>query len=191
MVGVVASVVLVLGLTAVGVYLLTRDSEPAATNAAQYGAPPDRCTLLDPTQVQSWAGTPKSTEPEKSSFPANLGGDVDGCSHDFTLETINTVKAFVGTDGHAKERHDYTVEAFKVVPSMVTKPISGLGTAATGYTQQGNDKRRIQAGLVLHDNNLYLELRFLAGGTKTWNGEEVQSHLVDVARAIMAKVPKA
>ena len=36
-----------------------------------------------------------------------------------------------------------------------------------------------------------LELRFIAGGTKAWVPAEVETHLVEIARSILAKVPKS
>jgi hypothetical protein len=190
---VIAAVMLVLAGGGVTVYLLANDAGPATTAgaAARYAEPPDRCTLLDAALVESWAGKPVSSEPEATRFPAEAGGAVDGCAFDLQQENVNTFKVFAGVDGDPKGRYATTQEAYKMIYKAVSRPVSGLGAEATTYAQQGGDTRRIQAGLVLYHDNLFLEVRFLAGGTEPWNPDEVQGHLADVARGIMGKLPKS
>jgi hypothetical protein len=191
--GGILALVLVLGLGCVGVYLLTDgDAEPTATktnSSKQYGAPPDPCALLDDSMVEGWAGKLKSSKPEKAVYPAELGGDVDGCRYELQLGVVTSLQLFVSANGHAKEKYDRRVEGYKHGSSVV-RSIPGLGAAATGYSEHGsNDKSLIYAGLTTYDNNLHLEIRFVGGGSKPWSADEVERNLVGVARAVTAKVP--
>ncbi len=191
--GGIVALVLVLCLGGVSVYLMTDgDAKPTATasdSSKQYGAPPDPCTLLDDSMVEGWAGKLKSSKPEKATYPADLGGDVDGCRYDLQVGVVTSLQLFVSANGHAKEKYDRRVDGYKHGSSVV-RSIPGLGAAATGYTEYGsNDKKQIYAGLTTYDNNLHLEIRFVGGGNKPWIADEVERNLVGVARAVTAKVP--
>lgn len=196
--GGILALVLVLGLGCVSVFLLTDgDAKPTATATAtaaknsskQYGPPPDPCTLLDDSMVEGWAGKLKSSKPEKSTYPDDLGGDVDGCRYELQVGVTTSLQLFVSADGHAKEKYDRTVDTYQG-GSLVVRSIPGLGAAATGYTEYGSkDKSLIYAGLTTYDNNLHLEIRFVGGGSKPWSADEVERNLVGVARAVTAKVP--
>jgi len=189
-------VVGVLGLCCVGgtgVYFLGSRAKPASTTAAaakKYGTLPDPCTLLAASMVESWAGAVFPGAPDDHALSGDANGKVGGCAYDLRADSVNTFVLHVATDGDATARYDSTVKAFKVF-SHTTSPVTGLGAAATSYANQGAETRQIQAGVTLRDGNLYLEIHFQAGGTKPWDPAEVGRHMVDVARAITAEVPKA
>jgi hypothetical protein len=194
--GVIAAVVLVLCVGGVAVVLFAsdgaKDKKPTTASNNRYNNPPDRCTLLDASMVDGWAGTTQYNSADKSSFPDNLGGSVDGCSFVQRLAELNTLSIYVATDGHAAGRYDYTLKAYKAFnQAFVIKPVAGLGSAASSLVFQQAEKRKIQASVFLQDGTLFLEVRFNAGGTEPWNPDEVVGHLTDVSRAILAKLRQA
>ncbi|MER7007350.1 hypothetical protein ABT297_30505 [Dactylosporangium sp. NPDC000555] len=51
--------------------------------------------------------------------------------------------------------------------------------------------KRIEAILVCFDQNLYVEVRFTAGGTEPWDSAAMKTNMTALAKAMMTKVPKA
>ena len=52
------------------------------------------------------------------------------------------------------------------------------------------ENQRIESNLALLDRDLYIEVRFMGGGTKAWDAADMRDRLTKVARAAMTKLAK-
>ena len=76
------------------------------------------------------------------------------------------------------------------VPSFVSEPVGGLGTKAMYAVRLSAENQRIESTLGLVDADLYLEVRFMGGGSKPWDGADMRERLTKIARATMTKLAK-
>jgi hypothetical protein len=193
--GIVVGVVVVL-LCGIGIVavLASGDSprpRAAAGNPAPangYVQPPDLCALADPVPFN--AGTPSEGRVEKEDAGSF---SLSGCVMDLQAsDANNTLKVFAAVDGNARARHDQFQRAWDsgLVSGFKDEQIAGLGTKALYVVRQTAQNRRIEAVLGLYEANLYLEVRFIAGGSKEWDAALVKQRVLDAGRHAMSKVPR-
>ena len=159
---------------------------PAAKTG--YAAPADICALPDLSVLGENAGKPGEGYAENES----IRFETKGCAFDLVGDSINTVKLFVAVGDDAADRFAFAEEAMNAIPdAFKLEPLSGLGTKAFYAVQLSAEDRRINATIAVHDANLFIEARLIAGGTQAWNANDVRDRMTKLARGVMAKVPKA
>ncbi|HWB79411.1 MAG TPA: hypothetical protein VG755_30825 [Nannocystaceae bacterium] len=156
-----------------------------APAAAAYAAPASPCGLADLAPLD--AGTPNDGSVERE------GTDlvIPVCTYDLSGETINTFKLLVAVDDKADARYTQTEEVFASMGlGFVSEPVSSLGSKALYAVRLTAENQRIESTLALVDRDLYLELRFMGGGTKPWDAAAMRERMTKVATAAMTKLRK-
>ena len=186
-----AVVVLLCGIGIVAVLASGGSPSPRAAGnpapAAGYRQPSDLCALADPLPFN--AGTPSEGRVEKEDAGSF---SLSGCVMDLKAsDANNTFKVFAAVDGNARARHDQFQRAWDsgLVSGFKDEQIAGLGTKALYVVRQTAQNRRIEAFVGLYEANLYLEVRFIAGGSKEWDAALVRQRVLAAARHALGKVP--
>jgi hypothetical protein len=166
-----------------------RTSASSAAPAGTYSVPADVCALADATLLPPEAGEAG----EGSAIKEDTRYTLTGCSFDLQGEdAINAFKLFVVVDDLAPARFTESSNMWlgNTIPGYVGERVSGLGTAAVYAARRSAEKRRIETVLAVHHDNLYVEARFMGGGSKEWDAAGVKDGLVAVVRTAMRKVPR-
>jgi hypothetical protein len=164
---------------------------PAPAAARSYAQPPNVCTVADASLLGAEAGKPNEgyVEKEDTKFAMN------GCIIDMVApDAINTLKLFVAVDGDAAARYAQSDELWNgqfKPPGYVQESIAELGTKAVYAVRLTAENRRIEQALALYDGNLYIEARFMGGGSKEWDATAMRERVLTLVRDAMGKVPRA
>lgn len=167
------------------------ETEPApdakTSAAAAYAAPASPCGVADLAPLGPDAGKPGDGSVESE------GTDlvIPVCSYDLAADAINTFKLLVAVDDKAQARYQQTEEVFASMGlGFVTEPVAGLGTKALYAVRLTAENQRIESTLALVDRDLYLELRFMGGGSKPWDGADMRDRLTKIAGGALTKLTK-
>jgi hypothetical protein len=164
------------------------DKKTAATAAAStYKQPGDPCALGDLKLLGPRVGEGKGESTQETGDLPLTGCDYFLAADDGAQE----VKAFAAADDKTAARYD---QAWKLYPNMTGfsgEKVGGCGAQAFFTKRLSYGDKRIEAQLVCSQDNLYVEVRFNAGGNEPWDAAAMRGNLVAFANAMIAATPKA
>ncbi len=166
----------------------TPETKSAPDAAAKgYAAPATPCGIADLSLLGPDVGTANEGTVETEGIDTKL----TGCTYDLSGETINTFKLLVNVGADAETRFALSEQVWSQgIPGFVSEPVTGLGAKAIYAVRLTAENQRIESTLAMIDGELYLEARFMGGGTKAWDGADMRERLTKVARAAMTKLAK-
>ncbi|MEV6923407.1 hypothetical protein AB0M46_02675 [Dactylosporangium sp. NPDC051485] len=162
----------------------TRAANPAAGG---YKQPTDPCALADPSLLGPRVGT-GAGEPveEKTRFTLN------GCEYFLAAaDGAQGLKAFANVDGDTAARYNESAEVYPKISGFDDEKVTGCGSLGFYTRRLSAGDKRIEAILVCVDQNLYVEVRFTAGGTEPWDSDAMKTNMAALVNGMMTKVPKA
>ncbi|MER7274837.1 hypothetical protein ABT369_10300 [Dactylosporangium sp. NPDC000244] len=169
----------------------TNSASPAATRAANpgggYKQPTDRCALADPSLLGPRAGT-GAGEPleEKTKYTLN------GCEYSLSAaDGVQTLKVFANVDDDTAARYQESSDAYPKISGFNDEKVTGCGSQGFYSRRLSAGDKRIEAVLVCVEQNLYVEVRFNAGGTAPWDSDAMKTNMTALVKGVMAKTPKA
>ncbi|MFG2042882.1 hypothetical protein [Dactylosporangium sp. NPDC048998] len=169
----------------------TNPATPAATQAANpaggYKQPTDPCALADPSLLGPRVGT-GTGEPveEKTRYTLN------GCEYFLSAaDGAQGLKTFANVDGDTAARYKESAEVYPKISGFDDEKVTGCGSQGFYTRRLSAGDKRIEAILVCVDQNLYVEVRFTAGGTEPWDSDAMKTNMAALAKGMMAKIPKA
>ena len=151
-----------------------------------YTAPATPCGIADLALLGFDVGKSIDESVETEGIDTKL----TGCTYMLQAEGINTFKLLVnvGDDAAARFGQSEGVWTGDFNSGFAAEPVAGLGTKAIYALRLSAENRRIETILSMHEQNLYLEVRFSGGGTKAWDGADMRERLTKVARDAMGKL---
>ncbi|MGI5238309.1 hypothetical protein [Dactylosporangium sp. CA-139066] len=159
---------------------------PAAGAAAKYKQPGDPCALGDLKLLGPRTGDGKG-EPteEKGDLP------LPGCDYYLAAaDGAQEVKAFAVADDKTAARFKQASDLYPGIAGFSGDKVSGCGAQAFFAKRLSYGDKRIEALLVCSEANLYVEVRFNAGGNEPWNADTMRTNMVAFAGAMIGAVPK-
>ncbi|WP_433074198.1 hypothetical protein ACQP1P_26945 [Dactylosporangium sp. CA-052675] len=169
----------------------TNSASPAATRAAEpaggYKQPTDRCALADPSLLGPRAGT-GTGEPleEKTRYTLN------GCEYSLSAaDGFQELKVFANVDGDTAARYKESADTYPKISGFDDEKVTGCGSQGFYARRLSSGDKRIEAVIVCVEQNLYVEVRFNAGGTEPWDSGAMKTNMTALVKGVMAKTPKA
>jgi hypothetical protein len=162
-------------------------SQAAPARKAAYKQPADPCALADLTVLGPRVGEGKG-EPseEKTKFT------LTGCEYFLAAgDGAQEVKAFANADGDTAARYQESAGIYPKISGFDDQKVSGCGSQAFFTKRLSYGDKRVEAILVCTDQNLYVEVRFNAGGNQAWDAAALQQNMVKLVNGMIAKVPQA
>ncbi|GAA2340164.1 hypothetical protein [Dactylosporangium salmoneum] len=171
---------------------VTNSATPAAAGAATpaaggYKQPTDPCALADPSLLgpRAGTGTGEAVE-EKTRYTLN------GCDYFLSAaDGAQGLKVFANVDGDTAARYKESADVYPKVSGFNNEKLSGCGSQGFYTRRLSAGDKRIEAVLVCVEQNLYVEVRFTAGGTEPWDSDAMKSNMAALVKGMMTKVPKA
>ncbi|MEV8512571.1 hypothetical protein [Dactylosporangium sp. NPDC051484] len=169
----------------------TQAATPAATRAGNpaggYKQPTDLCALADPSLLGPRVGT-GTAEPveEKTRYTLN------GCEYFLSAaDGAQGLKTFANVDGDTAARYKESAEVYPKIAGFDDEKVTGCGSQGFYIRRLSAGDKRIEATLVCTDQNLYVEVRFTAGGNEPWDSDAMKTNMVALVKGMLTKVPKA
>ncbi|GGM41105.1 hypothetical protein ACFFX1_18270 [Dactylosporangium sucinum] len=162
----------------------------AATAKAQgggYRQPSDPCSLADLKVLgpRVGAGKGEATE-EKTRFT------LTGCEYFLAAaDGAQEVKAFANVDGDTAARYKESADVYPKITGFSQDKVTGCGAQGFFTKRLSSGDQRLEAILVCTDQNLYVEVRFNAGGKEAWDAAAMRANMVKLVNGMIANVPKA
>ncbi|WP_238006862.1 hypothetical protein KZZ52_24775 [Dactylosporangium sp. AC04546] len=152
-----------------------------------YQQPADPCALADlkvlGPRVGEGSGEP--TE-EKTRFT------LTGCEYFLAAaDGAQELKAFANVDGDTAARYKESAEVYPKITGFSQDKVTGCGSQGFFTKRLSSGDQRLEAVLVCTDRNLYVEVRFNAGGKEAWDAAAMRANMVKLVNGMIAHVPSA
>ncbi|MET7403335.1 hypothetical protein ABZS66_58665 [Dactylosporangium sp. NPDC005572] len=168
-----------------------RSSAPAVKETGNAGSgyqqPADPCALADVKVLGPRVGEGKG-EPteEKTRFT------LTGCEYFLAADDgAQELKAFANVDGDTAARYKESAGVYPKITGFSEDKVTGCGSQGFFTKRLSSGDQRIEAILVCTDRNLYVEVRFNAGGKEAWDAAAVRGNMVKLVNGMIAHVPGA
>ena len=157
---------------------------PALPAGPGYQQPADRCALADLTVLGSRVGTGEGRVFEEDSTP--------GCDYYLRADDgVQEVKAFTVVGDDAATRYGKDADIYTKMNGFTFQKVSGCGSQGISVVRVDGGDKRINVTVACLDQNLYVKVRFIAGGNQAWQADVMRDNMIKLANGMIAKIPKA